>query len=163
MFVRLLKNMKKIFVLLTVLFVTISLVACSFEEEENNQIVNPWVEVNSLDEASKITGFKFNVPNTFDTKTITLIQVMNDELIEVRYDDVILRKGKGKEDYSGDYNSYEISKTENINNIDVTLKGSSDTCNCATFLVEDYSYSISGNISYEMMHQMVSYIIENDK
>ena len=154
--------MKKLFILLASLFVVMSLVGCSSNKEENNQIANPWVEVDSLDEASKITGFTFDVPDTLDGKSITLIQVMNDELIEVRYDDdIIFRKGKGSEDYSGDFNSYEITRTENINDVEVTLKGSGDTYNCVTFIVDDYSYSITTNNGLSL--DAISDVINNGR
>ena len=71
-------------------------------ETQDNRIANPWSEVNSIAEAKTITGFDFIVQDTIDGQN---------EIIEVRYgDDVIIRKSKGNEDNSGDFNSYDVTK-----------------------------------------------------
>ena len=106
-------------------------------ETQDNQIANPWSEVNSIAEAKTITGFDFIVQDTIDGQN---------EIIEVRYgDDVIIRKSKGNEDNSGDFNSYDVTKEESIeyvapgsdcgtpDGITLTLKGDGDTFNCVTW------------------------------
>ena len=65
---------------------------------------------------------------------------MNDELIEVRYgDDVIIRKSRGSDDNSGDFNSYDVTKEED----GLVLKGNEETYNCITWTNGDYAYSIT--------------------
>ena len=186
------KNLKKMFTVLTVGATVLSLVGCStnkdivkkddsnaLETADTNQIANPWSEVSSIIEAKAITGFDFIVPDTIDGKSQSLIQVMNDEMIEVRYgDDIIVRKSKGSEDNSGNFNSYDVVKEENIeyvapgsdcgtpDGIVLTLKGSGDTFNCVTWTRTasqagaDYSYSITcgGGLSLETITEVVNSI-----
>ena len=186
------KNLKKTLTVLTASMAVLSLAGCNNKKEDtakvddakiietqDNQIANPWSEVNSIAEAKTITGFDFIVPDTIDGKSQSLIQVMNDEIIEVRYgDDVIIRKSKGNEDNSGDFNSYDVTKEESIeyvapgsdygtpDGITLTLKGDGDTFNCVTWARvasqagADYSYSITcgSGLSFETITEVVNSI-----
>ncbi len=163
------KNLKKTLTVLTASMAVLSLVGCSSKnnntakvddveiiESEDNQIANPWSEVKTIDEAKNIVGFDFAVPDSIDGNSISLIQVMDDEEIEVRYDDVILRKSKGNEDNSGDYNNYDVVK-----NVDgVTLKGDGNNYNLASWVNGDYAYSItsSGGLSLDTISELVDFL-----
>ena len=147
--------MNKINKLLVVLVLSMFCFSCS---SNNNQIANPWTIVDSVEEASSLTNFDFIVPEKIDDNDISLIEVMNDEIIEVRYgEDIIIRKAKGKDDISGDYNSYDVVKEETISyvapnatcgtpdEVVLTLRGNDDTYNCITWTYFDYAYSITSN------------------
>lgn len=163
------KNLQKLFTVLTVGATVLSLVGCSTKKDEvvedsnndeiidTNQIANPWSEVDSISEAKAITGFDFTVPESIDGNSQSLVQVMNDELIEVRFgDDIIVRKSKGSEDNSGDFNSYDVVKEES----NLTVKGNGDTYNVAIWTSDGYSYSItsSNGLSMEAITDAVSSI-----
>ncbi len=163
------KNLQKLFTVFTVGATLLALVGCSTKKDEtvkedeqiietdDNQIANPWSEVDSIVEAKAITGFDFTVPESIDGKSQSLIQVMNDEMIEVRYgDDIIVRKSKGSDDNSGDFNSYDVTKEED----GLVLKGNGDTYNCITWINGDYAYSItSGNgLSLDTITEVVNSI-----
>ncbi len=163
------KNLKKTLTVLTASMAVLSLVGCSSKnnntakvddveiiESEDNQIANPWSEVKSIDEAKNIVGFDFAVPDSIDGNSISLIQVMDDEEIEVRYDDVILRKSKGNEDNSGDYNNYDVVKTVD----GVTLKGDGNNYHLASWASGDYAYSItsSGGLSLDTISELVDFL-----
>ena len=160
---------EKLFTVLTVGATVLALVGCSTKKNEtvkedeqiietdNNQIANPWSEVDSISEAKAITGFDFTVPESIDGKSQSLIQVMYDEMIEVRYgDDIIVRKSKGSDDNSGDFNSYAVTREED----GLVLKGNGDTYNCITWINGDYAYSItSGNgLSLDTITEVVNSI-----
>ena len=147
--------MNKINKLLVVLILSMFCFSCS---SNNNQIANPWTIVDSVEEASSLTNFDFIVPEKIDDNDVSLIEVMNDEIIEIRYgEDIIIRKAKGKDDISGDYNSYDVVKEETISyvapnatcgtsdEIVLTLRGNDDTYNCITWTYLDYAYSITSN------------------
>ena len=147
--------MNKINKLLVVLILSMFCFSCS---SNNNQIANPWTIVDSVEEASSLTNFDFIVPEKIDDNDISLIEVMNDEIIEIRYgEDIIIRKAKGKDDISGDYNSYDVVKEETISyvapnatcgtpdEVVLTLRGNDDTYNCITWTYFDYAYSITSN------------------
>ena len=165
------KNLQKLFTVVTVGATVLSLVACSTKKDETakkedsntvetadtNQIANPWSEVDSISEAKAITGFDFTVPESIDGKSQSLVQVMNDELIEVRFgDDIIVRKSKGSEDNSGSFNSYDTVKEEG----NLTVKGNGDTYNVAIWTSDGYSYSItsSNGLSLDAVTDVVNSI-----
>ena len=165
------KNLQKLFTVLTVGTTVLSLVGCSTKKDETvkkedsntvetadtNQIANPWSEVDSISEAKVITGFDFTAPESIDGNSQSLVQVMNDELIEVRFgDDIIVRKSKGSEDNSGSFNNYDTVKEEG----NLTVKGNGDTYNVAIWTSDGYSYSItsSNGLSMEAITDAVSSI-----
>ncbi len=165
------KNLKKIFVASVACATVFALVGCQTKtsndtvkkdepeiiDTDDNQIANPWSTVETIKEASAIVGFDFNVPESIDGKDISLIQVMDDEEIEVRYgEDIIIRKSKGSDDNSGDYNNYDSVIEEN----GVTLKGDGDSYNCIIWTNEAYAYSItsSNGLGLDLVNELVSSI-----
>ena len=116
---------------------------------ESFQAVTPYVICSTLKEASKVAGFSIDAPEKVDGCTVT-IQAWKDELIEVRYDNgkntLIVRKGKGESDVSGDYTVYEKTKTCNFSGITATLKGNGETPTLITWSYKGYSYSLSCSI-----------------
>ncbi len=164
--------MNKINRLLMVVILSMFCFSCA--SNNNNQIANPWIIVDSIKEASTMTNFDFIVPEEINGNKESLVQVMNDELIEVRYgEDIIIRKARGNEDISGDYNSYDVVKEEAISyvapnatcdtpeKITLTLKGNDDTFNSITWTYFDYSYSISSNdgLSLDVILDIVGSIV----
>lgn len=115
-------------------------------EGETTQIPNPIVEYKTIEEAQKVVGFGFKVPEEvkgFENKNISVI---SDELMQVIYsndnNEVCVRKAKGSEDISGDYNVYKNVSTEKINGCDVTLRGENDKIGSAVWTKGEYSYSV---------------------
>lgn len=125
------------------LLVTI-LVTNHFYQEPNTTINNPYANSVSLNTAEQMTGFKLEIPDIFDTTT--KIYVI-DQMIEVQYcdteDNIIykVRKAKGNDDCSGDYEVYQNEKTKEIQNQAVTLKGKVDIYYLAIWQNDEYSYS----------------------
>ena len=134
--------MKKI-LLMSVL--CLAIVACGKKEEakqeiaettnvtqkESTQIPNPFVEVKNLDEASKIAGFTLEVPETYEDYKKQVIQAIEDDMIEVIYYDensehegLRIRKAKGTDDISGDYNEYKDVETVKVGDFEIIEKGS---------------------------------------
>ncbi len=172
------KEMKNFMKLFFTGLICMSLVACNKKEEividGDNKIANPWSEVNNISEAKTITGFDFIVPEEINGNKQSLIQVMEDSLIEVRFgDDIILRKSKGSDDNSGDFNSYDVTKEETISyimpdatygtadSLTLTLKGNGDTYNCIIWTIGDYAYSItsSNGLSLDVITETINSII----
>ena len=152
--------MKKI-LLMSVL--CLAIVACGKKEEakqetaettnvtqkESTQIPNPFVEVKNLDEASKIAGFTLEVPETYEDYKKQVIQAIEDDMIEVIYYDensehegLRIRKAKGTDDISGDYNEYKDVETVKVGDFEVTEKGSEGNISVATWNDGTYSYAI---------------------
>ena len=153
--------MKKI-LLMSVL--CLAIVACGKKEEakqetaettnvtqkESTQIPNPFVEVKNLDEASKIAGFSLEVPETYEDYKKQVIQAIEDDMIEVIYYDensehegLRIRKAKGTDDISGDYNEYKDVETVKVGDFEVTEKGSEGNISVAIWNDGTYSYAIN--------------------
>lgn len=152
--------MKKI-LLMSVL--CLAIVACGKKEEakqetaettnvtqkESTQIPNPFVEVKNLDEASKIAGFTLEVPETYEDYKKQVIQAIEDDMIEVIYYDensehegLHIRKAKGTDDISGDYNEYKDVETVKVGDFEIIEKGSEGNISVATWNDGTYSYAI---------------------
>ena len=82
---------------------------------------------------------------------------MNDEMLEVVYvngedETGRVRKARGSEDISGDYNEY--AETVSVGGIDVLLKGDAGLVKLAVWTNDGYAYSVSseaGMTADEMM------------
>ena len=152
--------MKKI-LLISVL--CLAIIACGKKEEakqettettnvtqkESTQIPNPFVEVKNLDEASKIAGFSLEVPETYEDYKKQVIQAIEDDMIEVIYYDensehegLRIRKAKGTDDISGDYNEYKDVETVKVGDFEIIEKGSEGNISVATWNDGTYSYAI---------------------
>lgn len=115
--------------------------------DNNVQIPNPWVDCSSLEDAAKLAGFSLQVPEQIDNYPDILIQSIEKEIIQVIYQNdtssIMIRKGVGMDDISGDYNEYNESSTETINEHQVTEKGNDGKVYLAIWSDSDYAYSIS--------------------
>lgn len=118
-------------------------------DTETTQIPNPWTDCESLDKAEANTGFSMEVPDAIGEYTKTLIQTLDQEIIQVFYekdgsdDNILIRKGTGADDISGDYNEYTETKEVQIDDVQVTEKGNDGTVSLATWTTEDYTCSVS--------------------
>lgn len=65
--------------------------------------------------------------------------------ITYRSDDAsaTLRKARGSEDISGDFNDYSIIHELQVGTLSVTVKGAGDTCSLALWQQNGFSYSLS--------------------
>ena len=172
--------MKKI-LLMSVL--CLAIIACGKKEEtkqetaettnviqkESTQIPNPFVEVKNLDEASKIAGFTLEVPETYEDYKQQVIQAIENDMIEViyieeesGYEGLRIRKAKGTDDISGDYNEYRNVETVKVGDYDVTEKGDEGNIFIATWTDGTYSYAIDTDRA-ELNAEDITNLIANIK
>ena len=172
--------MKKI-LLMSVL--CLAIIACGKKEEtkqetaettnviqkESTQIPNPFVEVKNLDEASKIAGFTLEVPETYEDYKQQVIQTIENDMIEViyleeesGYEGLRIRKAKGTDDISGDYNEYRNVETVKVGDYDVTEKGDEGNIFIATWTDGTYSYAIDTDRA-ELNAEDITNLIANIK
>ena len=128
-------------------------------------IANPFVECSSLADAQNIAGFFFYLPEDL-LKGDVVYRVLNtdEKMIEIIVKDsdetITLRKSISKNDISGLYFDFKEETTININNINITLRGFSESYVNALWSDNTYSYSIyipSGR-DYSYFKQIVGYI-----
>lgn len=127
---------------------------------DNTQIPNPWQEYKTVSEAAKATGISFSAPEKIEKYTVSYVRAL-DEIVEVRYsngsNEIRVRKGKGTNDISGDYNVYKNVSEKKIGGNTVTLKGNGDGVSSATWTDGTYSCSIFSE--NELTNKLVESIV----
>lgn len=129
-------------------------------QDENVQIPSPFKDCNSLKEAEDIAGFVIEVPGDIEGYDNPVISAIKDDLIQIMYyngdESIIIRKGTGSSDISGDYNIYEENKIIRLDGTDVSVKGNKGKACCAIWNVNGYSYSVSApGISLDEMKKII--------
>ena len=145
------------------LLTILSLAACgsSTDSDEPDIIGMPnlFTDFNTLAEAEKQTGFYITLPDAIGSSNNKIYRAMNDEMLEVIYvngedETGRIRKARGSEDISGDYNEYAETETVSVGGIDVLLKGDAGLVKLAVWTNDGYAYSVSseaGMTADEMM------------
>lgn len=135
---------------------------------ENVQISNPWVDCKTIEDAEKLAGFDFQLPETPDGYTIDNISAIENSMIQVIYSngdkEIRLRKAAGMDDANGDYNTYDTAVTKDIQNVSATLKGNKNEFKLAIWTSEEYAYSVSSSeaLSEDAMTELAeSVVLEN--
>lgn len=118
------------------------------ESGDSTQTPNPFTEYKTLEEASKASGIAFTVPEKLPAGySADYVSAIKGELIQISYknakdSEILLRKGTGTDDISGDYNSYKTSEKVKINGHEVTLKGNDGKVFVAVWNDGTNSYAI---------------------
>ncbi|MDO5378397.1 MAG: hypothetical protein Q4G52_08685 [Clostridia bacterium] len=147
---------------------TLSLAACGGNGKTDGtsaQIPDPFTECETMEDAAKLVGFDFEVPDAVDGKERTAIRVdAEGKLVEVVYgnedEKTVIRKAEGSEDISGDYNQYVESNTITVGELQVTMKGESGQVQLAIWANSGYTYSIGiydeNGLSSDVMAELVA-------
>ena len=138
-------------------------------QEQDYGVPNPYEIVDTLDEASKIAGFTLSVPATYGDYKKQVIQAIEDDMIEViyfeeetQYEGLRIRKAKGTDDISGDYNEYKNVETVKVGDYDVTEKSDGKNIFVATWTDGTYSYAIDTDRA-ELSKEDIANLISNIK
>ncbi len=143
-------------------FFALALVACTAKQETptaneedmhaappTTQLVNPFADFNSLDDAVKASGFDMVLPKTMPegyTLSAYRALVNGDKLIEVIYKnanhEIYIRKGMVP-NISGMMDSFPETFLEHMHDVLVTLKGRDGTIHVAEWKKDGFSYSIA--------------------
>ena len=165
-------DMKKLVTVIVLAFTLLALAACGSsqqpEEAESTQIPNPWQECATLEEAEELAGFDIAVPDRIEGYPETLIQAAEDSMIQVFYleddsddaDSILIRKGIGTEDISGDYSEYAQNTEATMHGVEVTTKGSDGKIFTATWTQDGYAYSIHADsgTEYSLIEDLVELV-----
>lgn len=110
---------------------------------------NPWTDQQTMEDAQLTVGFSFQIPKTIGTLKPVCVQTLDADIIQVFYretedseEHVLLRKGFGNEDISGDYNVYSQSAVKTVGSYQVTLQGDDDRVMLATWVSGRFSYAV---------------------
>lgn len=117
-------------------------------EETGTQIPNPYVDYESLEEACEAAGVSLRLPDSIEGYERIDYQAIDGQMVNVIYTAadgsmLLIRKAKGNEDISGDYNEYEHNSEQTINDIDVQVRGDGDTLSAAVWYDNGEAYSMT--------------------
>ena len=145
--------MKKLFAVIMMLLTILPLAACGNKTDDSTEpdiigMPNPFTDFDTLAEAEAQTGFDITLPDAIDSSDKRIYRAMNDEMLEVIYvngedETGRVRKARGSEDISGDYNDYAETETMSVGGIDVLLKGDAGLVKLAVWTNDGYTYSVS--------------------
>lgn len=152
---------KKIYMVIAacivVILVSMISIPSLIQNEKDNtpdviQLANGIVEVGSSKELSDLIGFEVKDIENLPFKPVQCAYTVHwNELAQILYtgdeQTMAFRKSQGNEDNSGDFNVYTNIIEIQINQQSITLKGSDNSYNLATWSEGDYSYSIRSSIS----------------
>ena len=119
------------------------------EEGGNTNMPNPFVDCETLEDAAEIAGFQMWAPLELEGCPYTKIQAVENEMIQVFYyesedaetEHVLLRKGAGLEDISGDYNEYASVEEMTLGGRAVTARGDGERIFAAVWSDGTYSFA----------------------
>ncbi len=143
--------MKKLIAIVLCAAAVLSLAACAqknepVETEPIANMVNPFVDYETLEAAEEAAGFELEAPDSINGFPDKLIQVMSGKMIQVMFlngdDRLIIRKQAGDEDISGDYGEYSRIVSIDIDGRTVTIRGDGDLIHTALWTSDGYSYAI---------------------
>ena len=117
-------------------------------EETGTQIENPYVDYETLEEACEAAGVSLLLPDSIEGYERVDYQAIDGQMVNVIYTAadgsmLLIRKAKGSEDISGDYNEYEHNSEQTINDIDVQVRGDGDTLSAAVWYDNGEAYSMT--------------------
>ena len=124
-------------------------------EETGTQIPNPYVDYETLEEACEAAGVSLRLPESIEGYERIDYQAIDGEMVNVIYTAadgsmLLIRKAKGNEDISGDYNEYENNSEQTINDIDVQVRGNGYTLSTAVWYDNGEAYALTMDSPMEM-------------
>ena len=106
-------------------------------------------EVESMQQATELTGFTMRIPEGKAPYTEKTISVIREDMIEVAYSKeepcavgYSVRKARAEGDISGDYTEYTETREVDSEGRKVTLKGEAGTCSLALWEENGFSYAV---------------------
>ena len=116
-------------------------------QEGDVQITSPIQEFETLQEAEQSAGFSLALPEEFDSAEDAAYVIVSGTILEVSGtadgSPFCVRKGKGTEDISGDYNSYDEVKQVQIAGTEWTCSGNGGQIFLMTKEEDGFSYALS--------------------
>jgi len=141
--------------MLGTLTMPVALTACGSSSDEpaasesQTQIANPFVDCESASEAAQLAGFEVTFPESVPGCSERLYQAVEGEMVQCIYSsgdtEVLIRKGMGTDDISGDYTDYGEVNTVDVAGTEVTEKGEDGLVFAATWVRDGFAFAIDAN------------------
>ena len=110
---------------------------------------NPIVEYKTLKQSEEKAGFTLQVASGIKGYKQAGVSLIDGKLLQVNYKSstkkktILIRKAKGSDNISGDYNVYKSTTNVTINGAKVQFKGTDKTVTTATWTSGGFSYSVT--------------------
>jgi len=142
------------FIIIGVFIVGIS---CSKTKEklvlqEEVEIPNPWIDCDNLKAAMEIAKYEVEFPDKIEGYPNILMQAIPNTSIQIFYSDkefekednksILIRKGRGQGDISGDYQKYSEKDILELDGKKILVNGKNSLIYKAIWREGDFSYSI---------------------
>jgi hypothetical protein len=122
------------------------------------ELANPFVSCETLEEAERIAGFSLELPGQLpDWIRRTTMRAVGSAMIEVTFEgqdrELVIRKGTGSQDISGDYNVYDSEKVCSVDGCRVVVRGTGGKAAVAVWTRDGYTYAVNAEpgVEPEMM------------
>lgn len=128
------------------------------------RIPNPFVKAGSLEEAFSGAGFEMEAPEEIEGFQGRRVSYIRGTLIQAAYGEegsrLLIRKGTGKEDISGDYNVYEKEEEMTAGGRKVRVRADAEGIRTLTWTDDGYAFAITGSdpMTEEMAETLVCQI-----
>lgn len=123
-------------------------------------------EVESMQQATELTGFTMRIPEGKAPYTEKTISVIGEDMIEVAYSKeepfavgYSIRKARAEGDISGDYTEYAETKEVNFEGRKLNLKGKDGTYSLALWEENGFSYAVKAQ-EKPMMEEEILEIVK---
>lgn len=139
----------------------ISLNTDPLNQDDGDQIPNPFVEYQTLEEAVRAAGFDLTVPGTLNGSDSRVFRAVRVDMLEVIYckgeaETARVRKAVGSGDVSRDYSVYAQVNVKD----GVTMKGENGLVMVAIWEQDGYTYAVTaeGGVSADVMAALIQTI-----
>lgn len=130
---------------------------------KGTKLANPFADCKTMKDAENIAGFSFTVPKSIKGYPKKTIQAVQNDLIQVFYEDgsgnqILLRKGRGTKDLTGDYNVYKEQKVKTVQGRKVTMNEKKGKVYSAWWTDGKYTFAVDAlekGVSEQFITQMV--------
>jgi len=134
--------------------------------EECVQLPDPFTDCGTLAEAEQLAGFSLLLPPALPAYAAISYRAIPDELIEVIYSDAEgkegyrIRKGRGSEDVSGDYNEYGTVRELSQDGRQLTLRGEEGRSYVAGWTDGAHSFALTTEMAELSEQELLSLITQ---
>lgn len=136
------------------------------ENPPMTQIVNPWSDCTTIEEAEDIAGFKFNSIKSAEVNAISVMKGSDYTIIQISFYDgenkVTIRKANTEENISGDYNVYTQKNPIIKDEITISVQGNDNLYSLVEWNRNGYAYSIScgQGVELEIIESYLNVVFE---
>lgn len=149
--------------------IVLSLTACGNANADNPNLQppSPFTDYETLTDAAEGVGFEISVPDSMQGFDKCVYRADKEGgMLEVIFqnddEEIRIRKAVGDGDISGNYNEFSEKDEVDVDGTTVTMKGSENKVNVATWSKDGYAYSIDSTAGLDKTQMTDLFKVVND-